>query len=36
MSTGIDPYDPVTDRDEGVELPDWLVRAILWLAAKIM
>ena len=36
MSTGIDPYDPVTDRDEGVELPDRLVRAILWLAAKIM
>ena len=32
---GTDPYDPITDRDEGVELPDWLVRALLWLATII-
>lgn len=36
MNDGIDPYDPVTDRDEGVELPDWLVRALLWIATKII
>lgn len=35
MSDGINPYDPVTDGDEGVTAPDWLVRAIMWILTKI-
>lgn len=35
MNDGTDPYAPITDRDEGVELPDWLVRVLLWLATII-